>query len=109
MLDAFEQDDWLAADVLMVGMRQFVELGEAALRSAGMEAEAGLRVALGGGVLQSDTLREGLVRVMQAAFGHEVDAHLVAAGDAALGAAWLAAGWQAREQPQQRWVDDVAL
>jgi len=28
---------------------------------------------------------------------------------AALGAAWLAAGWHAGEQPQQRWVDDVAL
>ena len=109
VLDAFEQDDWLAADVLMVGMRQLVELGEAALRRARMEAVAGLRVALGGGVLQSDTLREGLVRVMQAAFGREVDAHQVAAGDAALGAAWLASGWQARDQPQQRWVDDVAL
>ena len=74
-----------------------------------MQAKEGLRVALGGGVLQSDTLREGLVRVMQAAFGHEVDAHRIGAGDAALGAAWLAAGWQTREQPQQRWVDDVAL
>ena len=109
VLEAFEADDWLAADVLMVGMRQLVELGEVALRRAGLATAAGLHVALGGGVLRSETLRGGLVRVMQAALGHEVHAQQVGAGDAALGAAWLASGWHAGEQPQRRWVDDVAL
>ena len=109
VIDAFERDDWLAADVLMAGMRQLVELGEVALRRADLEAEEGLRVALGGGVMRSDTCCEGLVRLMQAAWGHPVDARRVEPGDAALGAAWLAAGWQAGEQPQRRWVDDVPL
>jgi hypothetical protein len=59
--------------------------------------------------MHSDLLRDGLVRVMQAAFGHEVDAHRVDSDDAAVGAAWLAAGWHAGQRPQQQWVDDVAL
>ncbi|MFN3241524.1 MAG: N-acetylglucosamine kinase [Planctomycetota bacterium] len=109
VLDAFEQDDWLAADVLMVGMRQLVELGEAALRRVQLPPSEGQHVALGGGVMHSDLLRDGLVRVMQAAFGHEVDAHRVGPDDAAVGAAWLAAGWHAGQRPQQQWVDDVAL
>lgn len=109
VLEAFEAGDWLAADVLMIGMRQLVELGEAALRRADLEREDGLRVALGGGVMRSEVLREGLVRVAQAALGCEIDARHIAVDDAAVGAAWLAAGWHGGEQPQQRWVDDVAL
>jgi len=109
VLDAFERDDWLAADVLMGGMRQLVEVGEAARKRVALEVGDGLRVALGGGVLRSATLREGLLRLLQAALGCAVEAHEVSAEAAALGAAWLAAGWQEGEQPQHRWVEDVAL
>ncbi|MCK5945443.1 MAG: hypothetical protein KAI24_25860 [Planctomycetes bacterium] len=109
VLDAYERDDAAAADVLLFGMRQLVELGEAALRRVELAAEPGLRVALGGGVLRSELLREGLVRVLQAAFGGAVDVQHVGPDDAAVGAAWLAAGWHGDEQPQRRWVEDVAL
>ncbi len=109
VLEAFEAGDWLAADVLMVGMRQLVELGEVAMKRAGLEPGAGLRVALGGGALRSDVLRDGLVRVLQAALDAPVEADHVGPHDAAAAAAWLAAGWSAGEAPQQQWVRDVAL
>jgi len=109
VLDAFEAGDWLAADVLMVGLRQLVEAGEVALRRVGLKPADGMRVAVGGGVMRSDVLREGLERLAQAAFEVEVEVLPVGVHDAAAGAAWLAAGWHAGAQPQQRWVANVAL
>ena len=109
VLEAFEADDWLAADVLMLGMRQLVEQGEVAMRRAGLEAADGVRVALGGGVLGSKVLRDGLLQVLQAALGGAVEARILDPDAAARGAAWLAAGWQAGEEPQRAWVEDVTL
>lgn len=109
VLEAFEADDWLAADVLMLGMRQLVEQGEVAMRRAGLEAADGVRVALGGGVLGSKVLRDGLLQVLQAALGGAVEARILDPDAAARGAAWLAGGWQAGEEPQRAWVEDVTL
>ena len=109
VLEAFEADDWLAADVLMLGMRQLVEQGEAALRRAALEVGGGLRVALGGGVLSVPALRGGLSRLLEGALGAELEVRCLDARDAARGAAWLASGWQRGESPQRAWVEDVAL
>lgn len=110
LLQAFEQDDWVAADILENGMHQLVELGRAALAKAGMKPGPGLRVALGGGVLErSELIRDGLSRALQASFGGELIVKPLAATAAAKAAAWLAAGWHAREAPQTQWVEDVAL
>ncbi|HEB54454.1 MAG TPA: hypothetical protein ENI87_14480 [bacterium] len=110
VLREFAADDAVAHDVLVHGMRQLVELGEAALRSVGRPATDGMRVALGGGVLSgSDVVREGLVRLLQAALGCRLEARVLTPRDAALGAAWLAHGWHQRQQPAHAWVERVAL
>lgn len=109
VIEAFEADDWLAADVLMLGMRQLVEQGQAAIRRASLEASDGLRVALGGGVLGASVLRDGLSRLLEGALGVTVAARSLDARDAASGAAWLASGWHRGESPQRAWVEDVAL
>ena len=109
VVEAFEAGDWLAADVLTHGLRQLVDLGEAAMRQAGLKARDGLQVKLGGGVLSDDVLRDGLLRLLQAALGEAVTVDHLSAGAAARGAAWLAAGWHQGEEPQRGWVDDVAL
>lgn len=109
VLEAFEADDWLAADVLMLGMRQLVEQGEAAIRRAALEAGGGLRVALGGGVLSVPALCGGLLRLLEGALGAAVNVRSLDARDAARGAAWLASGWHRGESPQRAWVEDVAL
>jgi N-acetylglucosamine kinase-like BadF-type ATPase len=109
VLKAFEEGDMLAGDVLTQGMRQLVELGVVALREAELGVDGGLHVALGGGALRSDVLREGLVRMLQAALAVEVDARPIGAEEAAVGAAWLAAGWRSGEELQRRWVEHVAL
>ena len=109
VVEAFEAGDWLAADVLTHGLRQLVDLGEAAMRQAGLKARDGLQVKLGGGVLSDDVLRDGLLRLLQAALGEAVTVDHLSAGAAARGAGGLAAGWHQGEEPQRGWVDDVAL
>jgi len=110
VLDAFAQDDWVAADVLQDGMQQLVALAQAALRKVSLAAGPGARVACGGGVLvHNDVVREGLVRMLQASFGGELHVRTLGEHDAAHGAAWLARGWHRGESPQQQWVQRVAL
>jgi hypothetical protein len=82
-------------------------VGNAAVRSAGLEW-SGLRVLAGGGVLQgSEPVRE-LLRQRVIGYGAR-SFDLVDERAAADGAAMLAAAWVLREEPLCRWVDDGTL
>jgi N-acetylglucosamine kinase-like BadF-type ATPase len=110
VIDAYEQDDWVAADVLEGGMHQLTQLGLAAAKLAGLKQQPGMAVALGGGVLEHHELvRDGLTRMLQASAGGELKVQSLPPQAAAAAAAWLASGWHQGEAMPAQWVGRVAL
>ncbi|MFT4515461.1 MAG: N-acetylglucosamine kinase-like BadF-type ATPase [Planctomycetota bacterium] len=110
VLEAYEQDDWAAADVLQNAMFQLTQLGIAALKRVGSSAVAGTRVAYGGGVLEHNPIiRDGLDRTLQASFGGELDLRPLPSCAAALAAAQLASAWHQGDVVAKDWVERVSL
>jgi len=110
VMAAFEQDDWVAADVLQNGMFQLTQLGIAALKKVGSTAVPGTRVAFGGGVLEHNPLiRDGLERTLQASFGGELLLQALPANAAAQAAARLASSWHGGDPVAKEWVERVTL
>lgn len=110
VLEAYEQDDWVAADVLQNAMYQLTQLGVAALKRVGSSAVAGSRVAYGGGVLEHHAvIRDGLDRTLQASFGGELALRLLPSSAAAVAAAHLASGWHQGDAVAKEWVERVSL
>ena len=107
VLACAERGDEVAAQCLDDGMAALFLVGNAAVRSAGLEW-SGLRVLAGGGVLQaSEPIRE-LLRQRVIGYGAR-SFDLVDERAAADGAAMLASAWARREEPLCRWVDDGTL
>lgn len=110
VLEAYEQDDWTAADILQNAMFQLTQLGIAALKQVGSSAIAGTRVAYGGGVLEHNPIiRDGLERTLQASFGGELDLRPLPSNAAALAAAQLANAWHQGDAVAKQWVERVSL
>ncbi|MFK7742087.1 MAG: N-acetylglucosamine kinase [Planctomycetota bacterium] len=125
VIEAFDADDRVATDVLIQGMHQLVQLADATARRAGLHdllrRPTECSVAFGGGVFDNaPSLRQGALRLLQAAFGGGAAPTDEANGSAwsvrempphaaATGAAWLADGVANDLQPQQTWVHRVAL
>ncbi|MFT4840488.1 MAG: N-acetylglucosamine kinase-like BadF-type ATPase [Planctomycetota bacterium] len=110
ILEAYEQDDWTAADVLQNAMFQLTQLGIAALKRVGSSAVAGTRVAFGGGVLEHNpVIRDGLERTLQASFGGELDLRPLPSNAAALATAQLASAWHQGDAVAKEWVERVSL
>lgn len=110
VLAAYEQDDWVAADVLQNAMFQLSQLGLAACKKVGIQPEPGVRVAYGGGVLEhNEVLRDGLDRTLQGAFGGELDLHALPSNAAAVAAAQLAQAWHSGDAVAREWVERVSL
>jgi N-acetylglucosamine kinase-like BadF-type ATPase len=110
VLEAYEQDDWVAADVLQNAMFQLTQLGVAALKRVGGSAVAGTRVAYGGGVLEHNAvIRDGLDRTLQASFGGELDLRSLPSNAAAVAAAQLASAWHQGDAVAKEWVERVSL
>ena len=107
VLACAERGDDVAAQCLDDGMAALFLVGNAAVRSAGLEWN-GLRVFAGGGVLQgSEPVRE-LLR--QRVLGYGASSFDLVAEDAAShGAALLAQAWASRTMPLCKWVDDGTL
>lgn len=110
VLEAYDQGDWAAADVLQSGMYQLTQLGIAALQKVGGTPVAGTRVAYGGGVLEhNEIIRDGLDRTLQAAFGGELQLRCLPSNAAALAAAQLASSWHHGDAIAKDWVERVSL
>ncbi len=110
VLDAYAQDDWVAADVLQNGMFQLTQLGLAAWQKVGGKAEPGVRVAYGGGVLEHhEVVRDGLERTLQGSFGGALQLTPLSSKAAALAAARLASGWQQGDEVAKEWIERVSL
>ena len=110
VLEAFQLDDWVAADLLQNVMFQLTQLGIAALKRVGVAAEPGTRVAFGGGVIaHNEVIRDGLERTLQASFGGELELVALSSNASALAAAQLAREWHEGKATAKEWVDCVSL
>ncbi|MBL8755559.1 MAG: hypothetical protein JNK15_19840 [Planctomycetes bacterium] len=99
--------DAVANDVLQSGADALAMLANAAMRQAGLDGNA-LPVGFGGGVLAATSPVAGLLTGRLRTFGCSAP-KFVEPRAAAVGAAWLAHGWQTRQSPQQEWVARVAI
>ena len=110
LLEAYQQDDWVAADILENGMYQLTQLGIAAWQKVGEQPVPATRVAFGGGVLEhNELIRDGLTRTLQASFGGELELLQLAANAAAVAALELASAWHQGDAVAKDWIERVAL
>ena len=107
VLQVAAHGDLVANEVLIAGVEALAMLGNAAVRTAGLDWNE-LPVAFGGGVLTgAPTIAESLTQRVRG-FGSAVP-RTIALRAAAHGAAWLAEGWHCRRQPQSSWVQRVSI
>ncbi len=107
VLQVAARGDLVAGEVLMAGIDALAMLGNAAVRTAGLDWQA-LPVAFGGGVLTgAPALAEALAERLRT-FG-AASPRTIAPRAAAHGAAWLAQGWHLGQEPQRSWVQRVAI